>query len=558
MNNPYDQKYHDYSKAVLSGDIVACEAIKLACRRYESFFDRDDIEFRPDACDKVVNFIHKIKHFAGKSAHKPFILEPWQRWCIYNIFGFFWKGTNERVTKKVLMTIARKNGKSAFAAAIGLYLLVADGVPGTQVLNVANNTTQAHLLFDMESNFLHSLDPKHKYFRFLRDSIRFERMKSYAKVLSSDAQGHDGFGGHFICDETHEYKDSKLWDVLIGGQGYMESPLAINISTYGYNVNGYLYNHIQTCKAILKGEKEDDAQFSAMYELDEQDDWHDENVWIKANPNMDVTVSKTFIRDQVLTATNNSTYEFSVRTKNLNQWVQSKDIWIPETYISANMIQVDWEDVKGETCYGGADFSAVSDLTSWTLMFPPNEDRSFYPDRFIFKTVLYVPESTYEESPNAQEYMQWARTGDIVPISGNTVDYDYILDDQINTLKENELNLVKLAYDEWNARQWAIDATNEGIPIEPFSQTLGNFNIPTKAFEMLLKQGKVVMDLNSCVKFCFSNSELKFDHNDNCKPVKAHNNKNNKIDAVISMLESFGIYLLDPNVANDVIFLSNV
>ena len=54
-----------------------------------------------------------------------------------------------------------------------------------------------------------------------------------------------------------------------------------------------------------------------------------------------------------------------------------------------------------------------------------------------------------------------------------------------------------------------------------FSQSLANFNIPTKEFERLLREGKVIIDANVVVRWCFGNCQLKIDYNDNCKPVKA-------------------------------------
>ena len=112
-------------------------------------------------------------------------------------------------------------------------------------------------------------------------------------------------------------------------------------------------------------------------------------------------------------------------------------------------------------------------------------------------------------------------------------------------MKTNEyLYINKIAYDQYNATQWAINATTEGLPLEPFSQALWHFNKPSKEFERLIKSGKIVIDNNPITRWCFGNVVLKFDHNDNCKPVKAQDMQ--KIDGVISMLEALGSYLETP------------
>lgn len=545
-------EYQEYAKDVVEGNIVACDWIKLACKKYLDWFNDDRYEFRKDKADNVVKFIQSLRHYQNEFAGKKFILEPWQKWVLYNVFGFYHKGTNKRVIKKMLLFIARKNGKSFFGAAIALYLLIGERIRGTQVLNVANNRKQAGLLFTMEQKMVKSIDPKYKYFHVTRDTINYDRMDSYATTLASDASGLDGFGGQFICDESHEYKDSKLWDVLISGQGSIENPMAINLTTAGYNLSGYfLYDYTQVCKEILKGLKTDDTQFSAIYTLDEDDDWQDESVWVKANPNLGVTVKLEYLRDQVNNAVNNSSLEVGVKTKNLNLFCQSKDIWIPDKYILNATDDVNLEDFKDEDCFMGVDLSAVSDLTCTAIMFPPNPERKVYPDKYVFKSFVYLPETALEESMNSELYRYWKRKNILIVTSGNVVDYDYILNDQC---KINEQTyLVNVAYDSWNATQWAINATDEGLPLAPYSQAVGNFNKPTKYLEMLIRKGMVVIDNNPIVRWSFNNVSLKFDAHDNAKPTKSGNDSSKKIDPVIAMIQALGGFLDNPRYSDGLV-----
>ena len=538
-------KYKTYAEDVLSNKIVACKNIKLACQRYLDWFKRDDIEFRADKADRVVRFIETLKHFKGAVAGKHFILEEWQKWVLYNIFAWYWKGTNERVTTKVLLMIARKNGKSALAAAIALYLLVGDEDQGVQVVNVANTTQQASLLFEFEENMLKSIDPHFRYFRFVRNKIRYTRKKSWAMVLSPGSPGLDGYGAHFICDESHMYKDSKLWDVLIGGQMNLTSPLAINISTAGHNNIGFLAQYREMCVDILSGKKENDSQFSAIYELDPDDDWQDESVWIKANPNLGVSVNIRKLRDQVLQAQSSTILSAEVLTKNFNRWVQNMDAWMSDELITNNMEALDMDKLAGEKCWMGVDISATQDLTAWTLMFPPNKKRDYYPDKYIFKTYLYVPEQTFIDSKNNALYRQFAHEGFVKKTKGNVVDQEEILKDMLDVKKKYNLKLMTVAYDDWNSIQWSTNAERAGLYLVIYSQKAMNFNIPTKSFEILINTDKILLDYNTCVRFCFQNAVLKYDTNDNCKPVKPSKQRHKKIDAVISILESLGIYLIE-------------
>lgn len=544
-NNYIQDKYLKYAQDVVSGKQVAGKIIRLACQRYLDLMNDTRYEFRPDKCERVLNFVSKLKHYQGKCAGKPFVLEEWQKWIIYSIFGFYYKDSNERLVKKALITVARKNGKSFQIAAIALYMLIADGEPAAQVLNIANNTKQAHLLFEMQQKLVKCLDPKHKYTKTLRDSIQVTKTSSYSQVLSSDSSGHDGSSpSTYILDEVHEMKDSKLWDVMISGTGFRVSPLGICISTSGFLLNGFLHNYRDVCIDILEHRKEDDEQFAAIYELDDEDDWKDEKNWVKANPNLDVTVTRKYLEGQIRSAINDSALEVSVKTKNFNMWVSSKEIWISDDKIRKVMSPVNLDDYKDEDCFMGVDLSAVSDLTSTTVMFPPNPDREINPDKFVFKTIIYLPESELTENVNSYLYMIWKRENYLKVTSGNVVDYDYILKDQININDKNYV--VNVAYDKWNATQWAINATEEGLPLTPYSQALGNFNGPTKTLERLIRTGMVVIDNNPIVRWAFSNVTLKLDQHENVKPTKANNEKSKKIDPVISMIQSLGGYLENP------------
>lgn len=540
----YDEKFSDYSLSVLSGEKVACEYIRLAAKRYLSFFDEPDMEFRPEKVERVVTFISKLKHFTGAHAGKPFVLSDWQFWIVCNIFGFYWKESGLRVTKNVYLEVARKQGKSAFAAALCLYAMIGDNEPNAEIELVANSRKQAGISFDMCHNFCSSIDPKGKYFKRYRDKIKFDKTKSLLQVLSSDAGGNDGYNAHtFLCDEVHEYKDSKLYDVLKSSQGMRSQPLAIIITSAGFNLYGFCYNVRKTNIEILFGKKEDKTQFSAIYTLDEGDDWKDEKVWIKSNPNLGITVREQYLREQVQQATNNVSLEVGIKTKNFNVWCQSSSVWINNNYLLRYSRKLDHTDYNGNFCYMGIDLSAVSDLTAVSAMIPLVDG-----DKFYFKTWYFLPESALMENSNAEVYKDWKRKGLLEITSGNVVDYDYI----VNKIMEinNELVVQKIAYDSWNATQFAINATSLGLPLEPFSQSLGSFNRPTKEFERLLKSGKIVIDDNEITRWCFGNVVLKTDYNENCKPIKTEAQQ--KIDGVISMLEALGIFLLEPHYSNTI------
>ena len=333
--------------------------------------------------------------------------------------------------------------------------------------------------------------------------------------------------------------------MLKSSQGFQTQPLAICITTSGYLLDGhFLFDWVKTVKSILDNKIQDDTTFALLYSLDANDDWRDETKWIKANPSLGETTTYESLRDECIKAMNQPSLEVGFRTKLMNQFVQSSEVWLSSNTIDKVLGKVDLADFKDEVCYCGVDLAAVSDLTSTTLMFPPNPSRKVYPDKFVFKTFEYIPSSAID-SVNGSKYLQWNKEDNtrFKIITGNVTDYGVILEDQIQLSHEH--NIQNIAYDSWNATQWAISATEAGLYLLPFSQALGNFNRCTKQLERLILSEQCIIDDDPCVKWCFNNVVLRIDHNDNCKPDKT--TKQNKIDPIISMCEALGAFLAEGN-----------
>ena len=540
--------YVDYVKGVLDGSIVACEYIKLACQRTIDFDNRDDMYFDEEDVTRRINFIWKMRHSTGEHNKQHFKLLPWQLWLISQIFGWKWKDTGYRVTRKVFLMISRKNGKTAICSALSLAAMVGDGQSGQEIDIIANNSKQAGICFDQIKNYAESVDPLRKIFQTYRSEIRVPYFKSKIQVLSSESMGLDGWNSSVVIfDEFHAQKNWDLYNVMKSSQAAREQPLMIVLTTAGFLIGEAYpcYSTWETCIDILRKDKQDDAYFSAIYQLDEGDDWQDEECWIKCSPSLDQTVFRQFMREELTAAKNNVSLENGIRTKTLNEWRQSENVWLPYELLKSNMQPMTVEDMSNlpnvSYAYIGVDLSAVSDLTALSLMVESE-------GKFYFKSWAFVPEDCLLSGQNAMRYRDWQKMGYIDVTDGNVQDYDYILS-KIREI-DSIIPIAGVYYDQWNAVQFAVNATNIGLPMYPYSQALGNFNRPTKMFELLLKKGDIVMDYNTMVLWCFANSTLKYDFNDNCKPIKA-DTKNGKIDTVIAMLQALGGYYLDNNFTQD-------
>ena len=429
------------------------------------------------------------------------------------------------------------------AAALCLYFLIADGEDGAEVDLAANSKEQAKIAFSFCKTFTRQLDPKSKYLKAYRDSILLDLNDSKLKVFAADDTKLEGFNASFgLIDEFHSAKNSKVRDVIKSSMGMRQNPHLCTITTAGFDKTLPCYKLRETAIEILNELKQDDSMFIAIYSLDIGDDWTDESNWIKCAPNLEVTVTSKYIKEQVLSAINNPSEEVGVKTKTLNLWCDVAEVWLPESYLIKSTNKFKWDDFKDCPCYVGVDLAATSDLTAVSYMLI--KDGIYY-----FKTDYYLPESALVEKADRELYKYWKRQGLLKVTKGNVTDYDFITNDMMNY--SNIVSIQRVGYDKYNSTQWAITATDLGLPLEEYPQSLGNFNKPTREMERLILSGKAKIDNNEITRWCFKNVTLKSDHNGNVKPNKYIRAK--KIDGVISMIQALGMYLDSPHFSNQII-----
>lgn len=545
MVNKIDSKYTDYANKVLSGEIIAGEYIKLACKRYLSFFENESYLFVPEKADKVVNFVEKLTLSTGKFNHQKFKLAAWQKFVIYYVYGFVYKDTKLRVVRELYLQLARKSGKTALASALALYHLVADGESDGQVIFAANSAAQAQLAFKMTSDYVSYLDTKGKYFKRYRDSIKFPYLKSIIKVVSADASRLDGLNvSCAIIDEYHAAPNNDVSDVLTSAVGMRTQPLIIYITTAGIDLTSPCYIMRNTCVELLYGKIKDDSLAAFIFELDENDDIEVENNWIKAQPNLGLTVTKDAIRNDLVKAKNNPSLLVNFKTKILNKWCASAvGEWIPSDYILKCTNKVNLEDYSNNVCYIGLDLSSVSDITAISVMVFDNINQ-----KYIFKNYYFLPESALQESSNREKYKNWYHQKYLNLTSGNVVDYDYVLNviQKINKI----VPIQAISYDSWQSTALIIKLTELGYNCRPFSQSIGSMNRPTRHLEMIARNEHLVLDDNPITRWMFANVELKEDYNNNVKPIKINKSSENKIDGVAAMCDALGHYLTETHYDN--------
>lgn len=534
-------KYRQYAEQVLSGDIIACRYVKLACERYLSWFDRDDMYFDAEAVERVINFARKFKHTTGTFNGVAFEFTDWQAWIIYAIYGFKWKKDDTRVIRRVYLEVGRKQGKSTLAAILSLYALIADGEASAEVVFASNSAKQASLCFNMATSFLKPYTQHTKLFRKYRDSIRFDATNSVMEVVSSEASKLEGKNcSFFICDELAQADNGLVYNTLATSQGMRKQPLSVTITTAGFDRSNFCFQMRETFINVLEGLTEADNSFCAIYTLDEGDDPLCDDpvermrIWKKSNPNLGVTVNPDFIASELNDAKNNPALMSSVLTRYFNLWLSTSKEWIHRDIVSASQRKWEWSEfTANDWIYAGLDLASVDDLTCVSLMIPKD-------DKYYYRTYYFLPVTALEKSFNKIKYRQWANQGYLTVTPQAATDYDYILKKMLEI--NRDIPITQIAYDPWNSRQFINDCQMEGFNMRPFTQTIGNFNRPTKEFARQMISGNIIMYPNPIDTWCFQNVGIKTDYNDNERVVKG-GNENNKIDGVVASIVALGGYL---------------
>lgn len=525
------EKITTYPWDVLEGKILACENIKLACKRFMDFLDMKDRYFDVGDVERTIRFFQRFRHFTGQYNNKPFILQEWQKFMICGIYGFKWKKDDTRVTRTFILSVSRKQGKTSCISIMAIKALLEEN--NAQVIVAANSASQASILFKMASSYLKSLGGKvDKLFRRFRDRIMFDKTDSSMRVVSADASRLDGLNCNFaVVDEISQAPNSDVYDVLESSMGSRQQPLMCCCTTRSNNQSGFYKELEQSGIDVMRGLKQDDSVFCLVYTLDDGDDCEDEEVWKKCSPNLGISVSEDFYRQQITKMKNNPSQTTAIMTKVFNVWTSTSNVWIPQSYTFKVMDKVKMDDFKDKLLYLSFDLASTSDLTCLSAMY---EDNGTY----YFKNWYYLPQEALKTSTNKDNYKKWQKQGFLTVTQGNVTDYDYVMND-IQKLQDNSEGIVRISYDSWNATDFTIRLTESGFNMKPYSQSIGSMNRPTKAIERLIMEGKnIVIDKNPITLFCFENSVPKPDYNDNIKIIKE--SYENKIDGVIAIIMNYG------------------
>lgn len=506
-------------------------------------------EYDEGKANHAIDFIERYcKHSKGAMGGKPFILEPWQKAKVAATFGIVHKITGERKYQRVVLIVARKNGKSTLSAAEGLYLFIADGEPGPEVYACATKKDQAKIIWLEAKRMVKKSPVLSKRIKPLVAELTCDLNDGIYKPVGRDSDTLDGLNVHgATMDEIHAWTDKNLYDVIVDGTSARDEPLILITTTAGTvreNVYDDIYDEAErTINGYFDPDGyKDERSLFLVYELDDRKTWTDEKTWMQANPGLGTIKKTDALRDKVNKAKANPKLVKNLLTKDFDIPETTSESWLTFETID-NRETLNMSELKPRYCVGGVDLAATTDLTCATIVFKvPDDEKTYVKQMYWLPGDLIEIRSREDKIP----YDVWEERGLLRRSGTNKVDYKDITKWFLEVQNEMDCYIFKLGYDRWSATYLVDELTQyfgKTVPV-PVAQGAKTFSNPMKRLESDLRSKLINYDNNPILKWCLTNAAIKSDTNDNIALVKTSNPRK-RIDGVASLMDA--IIVLEDN-----------
>lgn len=558
-----------YAEAVVAGRIVAGPLVRLACQRHL----RDLVDgparglfWDLDAARRALDFFPTVLRLnGGEHEGQPFTLQGWQAFFVGSIFG--WKAADgSRRFRVVFAEIGKGNGKSPLAAGIGLYMMTADGEARAEVYSAAVDRDQAGILFRdavamvdqspaLSSRITKSGGAGREF------NLAFLQTASYFRPISSESSGRGKSGPRPHCgilDEVHEHRTNAMVEFMRAGTKGRRQALILMITNSGWDRTSVCWDRHEYGRKVLEGVLEDDAYFAYICGLDPDDKpFEDESCWIKANPNLGVSITEKYLREQVTEARGMPSKANLVRRLNFCEWTESQSRWISQPAWMSCGGPLDPEELEGRPCVAALDLSGRLDLSSLTLLFDDIDGTQ------AALQWHWLPEEGLKarEERDGVPWTVWRDQGWLRTTPGAAIDRAMVADQIVEII--GRFSPWGLAYDRAKAADVLAILAAAGITGERFTTArrgeIADWRAKHEGRFILVDYGQGFIDMepavdaldsaiasatlrhgdNPIATFCAANAMIEIDRADNRKIVKERPQL--VIDAIVSMAMAFAL-----------------
>lgn len=541
-----------YIHDVLKGKIKTGRFARLAVERHVKDLKRKrwGYHFDVDAGLEAITRMESFRHHGGKLQGQPFILTGWQAFVVYTVFGWQDRAGHRRF-KYVYIEVAKKNGKTMFAAIVALFLMIMDGERNAEVYTFASHKDQAKICFDdckkmMEQMVVSVPSVKNKVWTG-KNAVAWYPTDSKIAAMSKDKQlggkkeGIRAHGG--ICDEYHAHEDNAVFEQVQSSMINRDQPLMWMITTAGHNKLGPCYAYRANVIEILEGTMSSEITFGMIFTIDEKDIDEKGNVdlkvsAIKSNPSLDVpgcVQMKNLLLEYDDAKKKGASILTSFMTKNLNRWMDTDEVWMQDRVWMKNSHGIKPTGLEEKICYGGLDLASGVDFNAFTLFFPEVK-----PKIHAILSWYWKPHALIVDRRQKRDYRQWVAEGHILDAGEDKIDFGVI------TEKIKELagcyDLRSIAYDPYLANHGAVqDLQAYGISMNHLAQTMSQLSTPTKELEALITAGELEHFGNPVTRWMMGNVKIIRDSKGNIMITKGKSK--GQVDGPSSLVNAIGEWM---------------
>lgn len=528
-----------YYEAIQKGEVVVGAWIRLV---YEILVDglKNGVwDYDGRKANKAIDFIENFCHHS-EGRNDLLTLELWQKAIVAAIFGIIDKATGYRQFREIFIVVARKNGKTLFAAAIAAYMTYIDGEYGAKVYFLAPKLDQADLVYDAFYQIVQSDDELDSITKKRRGDIYIKEFNTSVKKIAFNSKKSDGFNPQLVVNDEMEAwpgdQGLKQYEVMTSALGARKQPLIISIATAGY-VNDGIYDELhRRATAFLKGNSREKRILPFLYIIDDIEKWDSIEELKKSNPNMGVSVTEEFYLEQIEIARNSLSKKVEFMTKFCNIKQNSSVAWLDYWDVMKGIHEdgkgvKTLEDFRGCYCVGGIDLSRTTDLTAASII--------IYKDgkNYVF-TKFFMPKKRFEVAVDEDNtaYNMHKEKGVLIISGENQVDYKDVYQWFVDLVKKYKIRPLKIGYDRYSAGYLIEDLKMAGFHVDDVYQGTNLTPILHK-FEGDLKDGIFDFGDNTLLASHLLNVAVEINMNDSrMKPVKIE--KRMRIDGAVSVFDA--------------------
>ena len=499
---------YEYYQQIVDGSAVVGRWVKLIYEIIIQGLENKSFYYSQKKANAAILFVENFcHHHEGELAPQRIKLELWQKATLSCIFGIV-DETGNRQFREVFLVVARKNGKTLFAAAIAEYCTFLDGEYGGRIYFAAPKLEQAALCFEAYHQMILQEPELNNLAQKRRTDIYVKENNTTAKPLAFSAKKSDGLNISLcVADECASWQGDaglKFYEVIKSSFGARKQPLLLAMSTSGY-VNDGIYDELmKRSTRFLLGDSKEKRLLPFLYMIDDIEKWNDINELRKSNPNLGVSVSVDYMLEEIAIAEGSLSKKSEFLTKYCNIKQNSSSAWIPANIVArAGEKDYSLDDFRNSYCVGGIDLSQTRDLTACIVLIEKAEE--IYAFAHFFMPEEKIDECTQRDGVPYNIYVQRG----LLTLSGdNYVDYHDCFNWFRRLVEEYQIFPLKIGYDRYSAQYLVQDMKAYGFHMDDVYQGENLYPIILEA-QGLLEDGKIHIGDNDILKTHLLNSAIK-------------------------------------------------